>query len=92
MGRELTEVRIMAVLDQHPALQEAVIAESGLMELLTLAASAQDTRGRWHRYEELKRAGRCYVGWEAQQIALQSSAMYESFVKALDELLPDDAA
>lgn len=92
MGRELTEPRIMAVLADHPALQEAVIAESALMEILTLAASEQNACRRWHRYEELKRAGLGYVGWEAQRPALQSSAMYEAFVNALDELLPSEAA
>ena len=88
MGRELTETRIMQALANHPALQEAVIAESALMELLTCAASEPDARRRWRRYEELKRVGSGYVGWQARQPALQSSAVYEAFVSALDELLP----
>ena len=65
-----------------------MIAESGLMELLTMAATEQDAANRWTRYEQLKAAGAGYVGWKAGQDALASTSAYEAFIEALDSLLP----
>lgn len=88
MTNSLTEARITQVLAASSALQDAVIAESALMELLTQAATEQDDTNRWTRYEELKRAGSGYVGWRAQHPALRGPHVYQAFVEALDELLP----
>lgn len=85
---DLIEYRVSQVLAASPALQEAVIAESGLMELLTQAATEQDGDNRWRRYEELKRAGSQFVGWRARHPGARQPGMYEAFVEALDELLP----
>ena len=86
--RDLIEWRVSQALAASAVLQDAVIAESGLMEILTLAAAEDDQANRWARYEELKSAGAGYVGWKAGQDRLASTSAYEAFIEALDSLLP----
>lgn len=87
--KSLIEYRVSQALASSPILQEAAIAESGITELLSLAAAEENQADRWQRYEELKQAGSGYVGWHAKKEALQNTAMYEAFTAALDELLPE---
>lgn len=92
MEPKFAELRVRQLMDKTPILQKAVLAEPDVFSLLLTAASSQDCANRWRRYEELKRAGSCYVGWDARIPALQSPAVYEAFVTALDELLPVESA
>jgi len=85
----LIEYRISQALAASQTLRDAVVVESGLMELLSLAAAEENQAARWQRYEDLKKAALDYVGGGAQKEALRTTHAYEAFIEALDELLPE---
>jgi hypothetical protein len=83
------EVRIEQVLSTSPQLMQAVSIEPRVLDLLRSAAAPNSRETRWECYESLRDMGSGLVGWRSRHIPLRSPRMYEAFVQALDELLPD---
>lgn len=86
---EQQERRIDAVVEQDVCLQEAIQAEPQVLHLLRIAVIPQD-ESRWRRYELLKNLGMSLVGWEARAEHLRTTRHYQSFIEAIDSLLPTE--
>lgn len=84
--------RIEQHLECTPALQAMIEADPEVLALLKIAASEHDARDRWHAYEQLKTLSNAIVGWNARTSALRTSGCYETFIRAIDSLLPTGAS
>lgn len=84
--------RVNQALSHYPRLQEMIDAEPSVLKLLKLASMQRSGFARWRAYEILKRIGMQYVGWDARNQALRDSPCYETYVQAIDFLLPSEDA
>lgn len=86
--------RIEQQLVLKPRLQSMIEADPEVLALLKWAASQRISQrnvpNRWHLYREAKMMSKDIVGWDARTPELRTSACYETFIRAIDTLLPSD--
>lgn len=83
--------RIEQRIARVPRLQSMIEADPEVLALLKMAASTHQTPNRWHEYEKLKTLSKTIVGWGAQTPALRAPGCYETFMHAIDALLPNES-
>lgn len=91
----IVSVQDMQRIEQHiarqPRLQAMIEADPEVLALLKMAASTHQTPNRWQEYEKLKSLSKTIVGWGAQTPALREPGCYETFMHAIDALLPSES-
>ncbi|MDQ6660194.1 MAG: hypothetical protein M3Z24_04425 [Chloroflexota bacterium] len=87
-GEEVLQRQIEA----NPLLKEIVMVEPELEQVFMEAAlqPPQPDETRWDAYTMLKQRCDSFIGWNARNEKLASSAHYEAFIDFLDALLPLD--
>lgn len=83
--------RIEQRIAHAPRLSAMIDADPEVLALLKMAASAHQTTNRWHEYEKLKTLSKTIVGWGARTPALRAPGCYETFIDAIDALLPAES-
>lgn len=83
------QARVARYIESHDRLKRIVAIEPMLQQLLEEASICTEGN-RWHLYEYFKRASSPFVGWDACDPELCTSSAYETFIDALDALLPEE--
>jgi hypothetical protein len=86
--------RIECQIERRTGLRAMIEADPEVLALLKWAAaqrmSQSNVPNRWHLYREVKLMSKDIVGWDARTPELRTSACYETFIRAIDTLLPSD--
>lgn len=83
------KARVARYIEEHENLKRIVALEPMIGQLLEEASICTEGN-RWHLYEYFKRASAPFVGWDACHPELCTSSAYETFIDALDALLPEE--
>lgn len=89
----ISKKELLAQINSHPLIQEAIRLEPSVGKLIQEAASQRCVYGYdliHVFYERYKPALSRYVGWDASKKELRTSEHYDAVYEAIYDLLPDD--
>ena len=86
-----TTARALHLLESSALMKQVVALEPTVLDILLATASASPPAGwtRWDAYSALKRQCDPFIGHNARNDELATSAHWEAFVRFIDALLPD---
>ncbi len=87
MSRDYRLNEIILQPDMQAVLQHA----PDILHILRFASLQTDGQDRWQMYEALKHLASLRVGFYARHPAVQECWHYETVIKAIDALLPDES-